>query len=111
MAATLSISNQKNGRRVQAIHQEAIHLKHCPVRAVICRVKHILLHTTNQDTIIGTFFTPTYPQGTGVTVAKINKTIKNTVKMLNLNKQGLLPEHVGSHSLRAGGTWQCISTM
>ena len=23
--------------------------------------------------------------------------------MLNLNKQGLLPKHVGSHSLRAGG--------
>lgn len=83
-AATLSISNQKNRRRARTIHQKAIHLNYCPVRAVICRVKHILLYTTNQDAIIGTFFTPTYPQGTGVTTAKINKAIKNTVKMLNL---------------------------
>ena len=65
-------------------------------------MKHILLHKNNQDTIIGTFFTPTYPQGKGVTAAKMNKT-KNTVQMLDLDKKGLLPEHVGSHSLRTGG--------
>ena len=33
----------------------------------------------------------------------MNKAIKYTVKMLDLDKKGLLPEHVGSHSLRAGG--------
>ena len=66
-------------------------------------MKHILLHTTNQDTIIGTFFTPTYPQGKSVTAAKMNKAIKYAVKILDFNKKGLLPEHVGSHSLRAGG--------
>ena len=66
-------------------------------------MKHILLHTTNQDTIIGTFFTSTYPQGKSVTAAKMNKAVKYAVKFLNLDKKGLLPEHVGSHSLRAGG--------
>ena len=66
-------------------------------------MKHILLHTTNQDTIIGTLFTPTYPQGKGVTAAKMNRAIKYTIKMLDLDKKGLLPEHVGNHSLRAGG--------
>ena len=103
LAATLSISNQKNGRRAQTIHQEAIHLIHCPVRAVIRRVKHILANTNNQDTIIGTYFTPTDPQGKSVTAAKMNKAVKYAVKALDLNKNGLLPEHVGSHSLRAGG--------
>ena len=61
------------------------------------------MHTINQDTIIETFFTPTYPQGKSVTAAKMNKAIKYAVKFLDLNKKGLLPEHVGSHSLRAGG--------
>ena len=103
MAATLSISKQKNEKKAQPIHQEAIHLKHCPVRAVIRKVKHILLHTTNQDTIIGTFFTPTDPQGKSITASKMNKAVKYAVKFLNLDKKGLFPEHVGSHSLRAGG--------
>ena len=103
MVATLSISNQKIGHIAQIIDQEAIHQRHCPVRVVIHRLKHILLHTNSQDTIIGTFFTPTCPQGKGVTASKINNTIKRTVKTLNLNKQELLPEHVGSHSLQAGG--------
>ena len=102
-AATLSISNQKNGRRAQTIHQEAIHLKHCPVRAVIRRVKHILAHTTNQDTIIGTFFTPTDPEGKSITASKMNKAVKYAVTFLNLDKKGLVPDQVGSHSLRAGG--------
>ena len=61
------------------------------------------MHTTNQDTIIGTLFTPTYPQGKGVTAAKMNRAIKYIVKMLDLDKKGLLPEHVGNHSLKAGG--------
>ena len=102
-AETLSISNQKNGRRAQTIHQEAIYLRHCPVRAVIRRVKHILLHTTNQDTIIGTIFTPTNPQGKSVTASKMNKAVKHAVKFLDLNKKRLHPEQVGSHSLQAGG--------
>lgn len=66
-------------------------------------MKHILAHTTNQDTIIGTFFTPTYPQGKSVTAAKMNKAVKYAVKFLNLDKKGLLSDQVGSHSLRAGG--------
>ena len=82
----LSISNQKNERRAQTIHQEGIHQQHRPVRAVICRVEHILVHTKNQNTIIGTFFTTTYPQGKGVTAAKINKAIKSIVKNIKLKQ-------------------------
>ena len=33
----------------------------------------------------------------------MNRAIKYTIKMLDLDKKGLLPEHVGNHSLRAGG--------
>ena len=66
-------------------------------------MKHILLHTTNQDTIIGKFFTTTDPQGKSVIASKMNKAVKYAVKILNLDKKGLLPDQVGSHSLRAGG--------
>ena len=90
MAATLSISNQKNGQRAQTIHREAIHPKHCPVRAVIRRVKHMLEHTTNQDTIIGTFFTPTDPEGKSITASKMKNAVKYAVKFLNLDKKGLV---------------------
>ena len=40
-AATLNISNQKNGVRAQTIHQEAIFTRYCPIRAIIRRIKHI----------------------------------------------------------------------
>lgn len=94
---------QNNGCRAQTIHQEAIHQRHCPVRAVIHRLKHILSRTNDQDTIIGTFFTTTYSQGKCVTTTKINNAVKQAVKALNLNKQGLLPQHVGCYNLQAGG--------
>ena len=34
-AATMSISNQKNGKRCQVIHQEAINNECCPIQALI----------------------------------------------------------------------------
>jgi len=38
-----------------------------------------------------------------VTGSKITKAVRDTVKRLGLNHQGLAPELVASHSLRAGG--------
>lgn len=103
MAAPLSIFNQKYWCRAQTIHQEAIYQWHFPVKAVIYRLKHTMWHTNNQGTIIWTFFTAAYPQEQCITAAKFNKAVKQTVSKLNVNQQGLLPQHVGSHNLRVGG--------
>ena len=101
-AATLNISNQKNGVRQQTIHQEAIHNPNCPVRAIIRRVKHITNHTRNPQTMIGTYFTK---KGIlrHVSGRNINDAIKQSVSELQLDKVGLPPEAVSSHSLRSGG--------
>ena len=53
-SATLSIFNQKNGKRNQSIHQEAINGDTCPVKALIRRIKHIRAHTYKRDTVLGT---------------------------------------------------------
>ena len=100
---TLSISNQKNGKRNQTIHQESLHTKNCPNRAVIRRVKHIQAHTTNTDEIIGTYFANKSAPGKQVTPDQMNKAVKRAVTDLRLDINGLHATHVGSHSLRAGG--------
>jgi hypothetical protein len=54
-AATLNISNQKNGVRSQTIHQEALNSRSCPIQALIRRVKYITKYTNNPDAILGTY--------------------------------------------------------
>ena len=49
-SATLSISNQKNGRHNQSIHQEVVACTSCPFHALIQRVKHIQSHTSSTST-------------------------------------------------------------
>lgn len=102
-AATLSISNQKNGKRSQVIHQEATCDKDCPIKAVIRRIKHIYAHTADQNTMLGTYFAAPHPLGRALTAADINTAVKSSVSELGLERNGLHRNHVGSHSLRAGG--------
>jgi len=102
-AATLSISNQKNGKRSQVIHQEATFDQTCPIKAIIRRIKHIQSHTTDHNTMLGTYFTPKHPTGRAITAADINTAVKSSVADLGLERNGLHRNHVGSHSLRAGG--------
>ena len=73
-ASTLGISNQKNGRRNQVIHQEAIHSDFCPSRALIRRVKHILAHTSDKNTMLGTVFINGVPQA--IQASDITKAIR-----------------------------------
>jgi len=101
-AATLNIANQKNGVRAQTIHQEAINIVCCPVRAIIRRIKHIRKHTTNPETMLGSYFEPGKTIKS-ITTYLVTKAIKNAAKELELHKQGLTPKHISSHSLRAGG--------
>ena len=100
-AATLNINNQKNGRRNQSIHHEAKTDDTCPVKAVIRRIKHILFHTSDRNTIISTHFSRT--KGQVLRSTDINSAIKAEVLQLGLRQYGFNPDQISSHSLRAGG--------
>jgi hypothetical protein len=100
---TLNISNQKNGKRAQTIHQETTASTPCPVHALIRQVKHILLHTNDTSTIISTFFSPKYPAGRALRTGCITRALQTAVTHLHLDRQGIRPTDVSSHSLRAGG--------
>lgn len=100
-AATLNIDNQKNGKRNQSIHHEAKQGDTCPVKALIRRIHHILLHTSNGNTIISTYFAN--PSGRVLRATDINSAIKAAVIRLGLRTYGFNPDQISSHSLRAGG--------
>jgi hypothetical protein len=100
---TLNISNQKNGKRAQTIHQETTNTTPCPVHALIRQIKHILQHTDDTSTIISTFFSTRYPKGRALRTTCITRALQKTVTHLRLDRQGIRPTDVSSHSLRAGG--------
>jgi hypothetical protein len=102
-AATLRISNQKNGRRNSTIHHEATNTPTCPVAALARRVNHILHHTNDPHTMLGTFFTSIHKPGRQITPHDISSAVKNTTQTLGLARFNIHPEDVSSHSLRAGG--------
>ncbi|KAG7353946.1 hypothetical protein IV203_003302 [Nitzschia inconspicua] len=102
-AATLRISNQKNGRRNQVIHQEATRDVTCPIAAIIRRVHHILQHTSDLTTMLGTCFPGHKQVAKQVTITDITTALKNTVQVLGLSRYNITPADISSHSLRAGG--------
>lgn len=50
--ATLKISNKKNGKMGDTIHQWHVTSKNCPVKALAHRVHHILANGGNNDTLL-----------------------------------------------------------
>ena len=102
-AATLRISNQKNGKRNQAIHHEATNSDTCPAKALIRRIKHVTAHTSNRNTIISTYFNTTTSRGTLMRSSDINSAIKAAVLRLDMKRHGFQVSQISSHSLRAGG--------
>ena len=100
--ATLTITNQKNGRRGQSIHHECTGLLTSPVKSLARRVAHIMAHTTDSNTALSTWYHPTLgPQQ--IRPAHINNTVKQACTSLGLQHCGFTPDKVSSHSLRAGG--------
>jgi hypothetical protein len=101
-AATMKITNQKNGRMGQTIHQEATGTPDCPIQALAHRVHHILSSPsgTSENHICDY-----YDNGEwfSITASDIVKLVKVATRQLQLNKQAIDPDMVGSHSLRAGG--------
>ena len=102
-SATMSILNQKNGKRNQSVNHHASHTDYCPVRALIMRVSTIMANTANPNTGISTYFPRTKYVSRELTAADVNRAIKHAVTALRLETNGLTPAQVGSHSLRAGG--------
>jgi hypothetical protein len=102
-AATLRISNQKNGRRNQTIHHEATNTLTCPIAALARRVHHIATHTQDPTTMIGTYFTSPKHPAQQVTPGEITAALRNTTNVLGLDKYNIHPGDVSTHSLRAGG--------
>ena len=102
MVATMNISNQKNRKQAQTIHQKVIHTQCFPTRALIQRLKHTLDHTNDKEAIIGTYFTQSHPGDKWITAPMMNTAVKEVVVALYLDKQGLLKKYVCSHSLKVG---------
>jgi hypothetical protein len=100
-AATLKITNQKNGRMGQTIHLPTIQDEHSPVKAVARRIHHILSNGGSEDDLICMY------EDTGkllpVTPNRMIRQLRSAVKTLNLQAQGIDPDLIGVHSLRAGG--------
>jgi len=108
-SCTLTIDNQKNGGRAASITQDRIpNDPTCPVVATINCVKHTLDHLPansqwSANLPLGMYFKHPGSKGLQPMASAINTAIKQAVVDLGLDKKGLTPDLVSSHSLRAGG--------
>ena len=100
-SATLKITNQKNGRMGETIHQKAIDDENCPVKALAYQVHHILSNGGTSDTLLCSYFAN--DQWNTIHSSEIIHAVRTATKLLNLQDQGIDPDLVGAHSLRAGG--------
>ena len=99
-AATMKISNQKNGRTGQTIHHESTGPKGA-VAALARRVAHILKNGGNESTLICEACTN--GNWASVESSHIVALVRIAAKSLKLQVQGIDPDLIGAHSLRAGG--------
>jgi hypothetical protein len=101
-SATLKITNQKNGRMGETIHQEAVkNSKNNPVAALAYRVHHILSNGGTPDTLLCTYFTDSNAET--IKASDIVAAVRKATAILQLHKHAIDPDLVGAHSLRAGG--------
>ena len=102
--ATMRITNQKNGARGSIISHDTSHTIACPVRALACRVHHILSQPTGSpNDIISTYYSPQTRSLRCLQSGDINKMLKAAVIATGLDKKGFPPSSISSHSLHVGG--------
>ena len=99
-SATLKISNQKNGRMGQTIHQESTGPQGA-VAALAHRVHHILTNKGNDNMLICQVYTN--GTWTSITSTTIKARLRAMARKLDLSSVGIDPDLIGAHSLRAGG--------
>jgi hypothetical protein len=100
-AATLTLTNQKNGTKGAVIHQEAVDTVHCPVKCLARRVLHILSFSSEPSTPLSAYLYSGRIRH--VLASHINSAVKAAVRALQLHHCGFSADLVSSHSLRAGG--------
>ena len=101
-SCTFKITNQKNGRMGETIHNHALPTTTlCPVKAAARRVFHILQNNGTSTNCICDVFENN--RWTHVTPTHMITNIRTTVRYLDLQNHGIDPDLVGVHSLRAGG--------
>ena len=101
-SATLKITNQKNGRMGDVIHQEAVKdAEFNFMTALGNQVATILENGGTNDTLLCTY----YVDGEEHCVQRkdIVRAVRQAAKALHLERCAIDPDLVGSHSLRAGG--------
>lgn len=103
-AATLKISNQKNGKMGNTIHHKAIVLdtNTCPIKALAYRVHHILSNNGHDDTLLCAYSNKNAKWHT-IQSGDIVTAVCSATKILKLEQQAIEPDLVGAHSLQAGG--------
>jgi hypothetical protein len=102
-SATLKITNQKNGRMGDTVHHKANGSQMCPVKALAYRIDHINKHNSDptHDRLLCSYFDNNAWHT--ITSSDIIAMVRTSAKALNLQDQGIDPDLIGAHSLRAGG--------
>ena len=103
-AATLKITNQKNGRMGDTVHHEAISpaIPECPVKALALRVFHVLSNNGTDDSLLCAYANDN-AKWHSITSKDIVTAVRTATTTLKLQDQAIDPDLVGAHSLRAGG--------
>ena len=102
-AATLRISNQKNGHAGACVHHWAIdgEMFACPVRALGRRVIHIRAHSRSGNAFLCSFWDEV---GLGnVTDTQVRYAVKFAAQALGYPDRGIPVQRIDTHSLRSGG--------
>ena len=99
-SATMKITNQKNGRTGQTLHQESTGPDGA-VASLARRVHHILSNGGNDGQLICDVFED--DAWASVHSSEIVAAVRMTSTALNLQERGIDPDMIGAHSLRAGG--------
>jgi hypothetical protein len=101
-SATLKISNQKNGRMGCTIHQKATGTDCCPIKALAYRINHInVFGGASQERLLCDYCEN--DEWHSATSKDIITIVRLSAKSLNLQNNGIDPDLIGAHSLRAGG--------
>jgi hypothetical protein len=99
-SATMKITNQKNGRTGQTLHQESTGPDGA-VASLARRVHHILSNGGNDGQLICDVFED--DAWASVHSSEIVGAVRVASTALNLQERGIDPDMIGAHSLRAGG--------
>ena len=101
---TLRLSNQKNGIRGSLIHRCKLATEDttfCPIKALGRRYLHLRDNNASKDDLISLYWDHNGQHH--IQPDDILKAVRIACVQLKLESQGITPDRIGSHSLRAGG--------